>query len=62
LSRYAKPGDKILDTHAGSASCLVACHELEFDFMGFEIDKQYFDLAQERLAAAAAQTRMEFGR
>jgi site-specific DNA-methyltransferase (adenine-specific) len=61
LARYAKPGDKILDTHAGSASCLVACHELGFDFTGFEIDKHYFDLAQERLAAVTAQTRMEFG-
>jgi site-specific DNA-methyltransferase (adenine-specific) len=40
----------------------VACHELGFDFMGFEIDKQYFDLAQERLAAVTAQTRMEFER
>jgi site-specific DNA-methyltransferase (adenine-specific) len=59
LSRYAKPGDKILDTHVGSGSSLVACHEAGFDFVGFEIDRHYFELASRRLERAMAQVRME---
>jgi site-specific DNA-methyltransferase (adenine-specific) len=55
LSRYAKPGDKILDTHAGSASSLVACHNMGYDFLGCEIDAGYYQLANERLKAAQAQ-------
>ena len=42
LTHYAKPGDKILDTHVGSASSLIACYNLGFDFLGFEIDRFYF--------------------
>jgi site-specific DNA-methyltransferase (adenine-specific) len=49
LTNYAKKGDKILDTHVGSASSLIACHELGFDYGGFEINKEYFDKANERL-------------
>jgi len=49
LKSYAKPGDKIIDTHVGSASSLIACYELGFDYMGFELDKWYFDKATERL-------------
>lgn len=37
LQKYAKPGDLILDTHVGSASSLIACHELGFDYIGFEM-------------------------
>lgn len=55
LSRYAKEGDKILDTHVGSASSLIACHDLGFDFCGMEIDKTYYDLAIERMADHFAQ-------
>lgn len=55
LNRYAKKGDKILDTHAGSASSLVACHNMGFDFVGCEIDEEYYRLANERLQAAQAQ-------
>ena len=55
LSRYANKGDKILDTHAGSASSLVACHNLGFDFVGCEISEEYYKLANERLIAAQAQ-------
>lgn len=57
LSRYAQPGDRILDTHAGSASSLIACYNLGFDFLGFEIDKKYFDKAQQRLEDTQAQMR-----
>ena len=49
LKNYAKPGDKILDTHVGSASSLIACYDMGFDFIGFEIDKDYYEAAQERM-------------
>ena len=55
LTRFAKPGDKILDTHVGSASSLIACHNLNFDAVGFEIDKTYYELAKARLDAVQAQ-------
>ena len=43
-SRYAKSGDKILDTHLGSGSSRRAAYDFNLDFVGCEIDKQYFDL------------------
>lgn len=49
LNKYAKKGDKILDTHAGSASSLVACQRSGFDGWGFEIDDEYFEKAKARL-------------
>lgn len=49
LNKYAKPGDKILDTHVGSASSLIACHKLGFKYVGFEIDPDYYSMANERL-------------
>ena len=49
LKNYAKPGDKILDTHVGSASSLIACYDMGFDYIGFEIDKDYYEAAQERM-------------
>jgi len=55
LSKYAKPGFKILDTHVGSASSLIACHRKHFDFVGFELDKDYYTKAKERLEAEQAQ-------
>jgi len=55
LTNYAKQGDKILDTHAGSASSLIACHNLGFEYLGIEIDEHYFKLATERLEAEKAQ-------
>ena len=57
LSNYAQPGDRILDTHAGSASSLIACYEMGFDFLGFEIDEVQFKKADGRLAAEMAQIR-----
>ena len=59
LQKYAKPGDLIIDTHVGSGSSLIACYELGFDYVGFEIDKHYYELAQERIKEAKAQLRME---
>lgn len=58
LTNYAKQGDKILDTHVGSASSLIACEDLGFQYVGFEIDEYYFKLATERIADFNAQIRM----
>ena len=55
LKNYAKKGDKILDTHVGSASSLIACHRLGFDYWGFELDKEYYDAACERIAREKSQ-------
>ena len=55
LARYAKPGDKILDTHVGSASSLIACHRAGLEYIGFEIDTDYYNSAQSRLDAEKAQ-------
>lgn len=54
--RYAKPGDKILDTHLGSGSSRIAAYYAGLDFWGYEIDKEYFDLKEERFEAYASQT------
>ena len=55
LDNYAKPGDKILDTHVGSASSLIACEDFGFQYVGFEIDADYYRLGQERLERNRAQ-------
>ena len=55
LNLFAKPGYKIIDTHAGSASSLIACYEMGFPYVGFEIDPDYYKAANERLDAAKAQ-------
>lgn len=48
LTNYAKEGDKILDTHLGSGSSAIAAHQMGFDFVGTEIDKDYYDAACKR--------------
>ena len=58
LSNYAKPGDKILDTHVGSASSLIACHQMGFEYWGFELDTDYYNAATERLNKVKAQVSM----
>lgn len=58
LMNYAKQGDKIIDTHVGSASSLVACHEMGFDFLGFELDKNMHELASKRLEEVMNQISM----
>ena len=55
LNRYAKDGDIILDTHAGSASSLIACRNTNHKYVGFEIDAHYYNLAKERLDNSTAQ-------
>lgn len=59
LANYAKQGDTILDTHVGSASSLIACEEMGFKYVGFEIDEDYYRMAKERLNTFNAQVRME---
>ena len=59
LSRYAKRGDRVLDTHVGSASSLIACHRAGVEWWGFEIDPVYYKAAMERLDREMAQMRME---
>ena len=56
LMNYAKEGDKILDTHLGSGSIAIACHNLKFDLTACELDKDYFDAGVKRLAQHQAQT------
>ena len=58
LDNYANEGDKILDTHLGSGSIALACHNRGFDLTGFEIDKEYFDNAVERLRVHQSQLTM----
>ena len=49
LMNYAKGGDRILDTHLGSGSIAIACHNLGFDLVGCELDEDYYNAACERL-------------
>ena len=49
LTNYAKQGDKILDTHFGSLSIGIACHDLEFDLTACELDKDYYEAGKKRL-------------
>lgn len=55
LSRYAKPGDKILDTHGGSGSICIACHDLGYDLTWMELDADYYKAACKRYKDHAAQ-------
>ena len=58
LMNYAKEGDKILDTHLGSGSIALACHNLGFDLTACELDKEYFEASQKRLKQHQAQLRI----
>jgi site-specific DNA-methyltransferase (adenine-specific) len=55
LDNYAKPGQRILDTHLGSGSSAIAAHYFGCDFVGCELDKDYYDAACERFKSATAQ-------
>lgn len=55
FSRYAKQGDKILDTHLGSGSSRIAAYDAGLDFVGCELDEEYFRKEEERFAAYTAQ-------
>jgi len=58
LDKYAKQGDKILDTHLGSGSIAIACHDYGFDLTACELDKEYFDAAMKRINQHQAQTKL----
>lgn len=58
LDKYAKQGDKILDTHLGSGSIAIACHDYGFDLTACELDKEYFDKAMQRINNHTAQTKL----
>jgi len=58
LTNYAKEGDKILDTHLGSGSIAIACHNLKFDLTGYELDTEYYEAATKRLKQHQAQQRL----
>ena len=58
LQKYAKPNDLILDTHLGSGSSRIAAHKGGFNFIGFEIDPEYFEKQEKRFKNFTAQQRL----
>jgi len=58
LMNYAKEGDKILDTHLGSGSIAIACHNLKYDLTACELDKDYYEAAVKRLKQHQSQLTM----
>ena len=58
LIKYAKEGDKILDTHLGSGSIAIACHNLGYDLEGYELDTEYYNAAVKRYNDHIAQLKM----
>ncbi len=58
LMNYAKDGDKILDTHLGSGSIALACHNLGYDLTACELDKEYYEAAMKRIEQHKAQQRL----
>ena len=58
LDKYAKEGDKILDTHLGSGSIAIACHDYKFSLTACELDKEYYDKAIQRIKNHTSQTKL----
>ncbi len=58
LMNYAKEGDKILDTHLGSGSIAIACHNLGYDLTACELDKEYYNATIKRINQHKAQLRL----
>jgi site-specific DNA-methyltransferase (adenine-specific) len=58
LLNYAKEGDKILDTHLGSGSIAIACHNLGYHLTACELDEEYYSKAMKRLRQHTAQQRL----
>lgn len=59
LETFAKPGDKIIDTHVGSGSSLIAFIQGGYDFVGFEIDKIYYEQARKRIEQETQQLQLK---
>ena len=60
LNRFAKEGNLILDTHLGSGSSRIAAYKSGFNFVGFEIDKEYYDKQEKRFNEFKSQLVMQF--
>jgi site-specific DNA-methyltransferase (adenine-specific) len=60
FARYAKPSDKILDTHLGSGSSRIAAYKAGLDFTGFELDADYFAAAEKRFNDFVSQQTIQF--
>lgn len=58
LMNYAKEGDKILDTHLGSGSIAIACHNLKYDLDAYEIDKEYYEATMKRFKNHTSQKQL----
>lgn len=58
LTNYAKPGQTIFDSHMGSGSSAIACNNLGFEYVGCELDKDYFDAACKRIEQHSKQERL----
>ena len=58
LMNYAKEGDKILDTHLGSMSIAIACHNLGFELVGCELDSEYYENGIKRIKTHIGQQRL----
>lgn len=59
LRNYAKPGNTILDTHGGSCSLAIACHDYNFALTAYELDPEYYAAAVQRLGDHRSQMRLE---
>ena len=60
LQNYVKPGQRIIDTHLGSGSSAIAAHYFGCDFVGCELDKDYFEAAQKRFDKETRQIAFEY--
>ena len=58
ISLYAKQGDKILDTHLGSGSIAIACHDYGYELTACELDKEYYDKAIQRIKNHVSQLKL----
>lgn len=58
LQKYAKPNNLILDTHLGSGSSRIAANKGGFNFIGFEMDKEYYEKQEKRFKNFTAQQRL----
>ena len=58
LDKYAKQGDKILDTHLGSGSIAIACHDYNFELTACELDKEYYNASIQRIKNHISQIKL----